>query len=222
VAEILGYKDTDKSIRNHVDVEDKVKLKKIIPAKTAGLKGNQKNTVMINESGLYSLILSSKLPTAKKFKRWVTRKVLPSIRKTGQYKIPQVDPLEVRRLALDERIARTNEIKLLMELSDGDVKMNTALRDYVMNEITGQKLITNGNEKWSRDLTTLCKEEFNYMLNHVEKITAGQIIKKAYVKQFGKNPEKTKLWCNGAMRKVNAYPKDKEQWIIEKLRPVFD
>ena len=79
VAKILGYRDTDKAIRMHVDKEDKYKG----PAKTAG---GLQNCVFINESGFYSLVLSSKLETAKNFKRWVISKVLPSIRKYGFYK----------------------------------------------------------------------------------------------------------------------------------------
>ena len=80
VAKILGYRDTDKAIRRHVDKEDKYKG----PAKTAG---GLQNCVFINESGFYSLVLSSKLETAKNFKRWVTSKVLPSIRKYSYYKM---------------------------------------------------------------------------------------------------------------------------------------
>ena len=78
VAEVLGYKDTSDSLKVHVDEDDKGVGK--IP--TPG--GNQ-NMVLINESGLYSLMLSSKLPGAKKFKRWVTNDVLPSLRKHGMY-----------------------------------------------------------------------------------------------------------------------------------------
>ncbi|OSA88358.1 UNVERIFIED_ORG: phage antirepressor Ant [Clostridium botulinum] len=79
VAEILGYAKPRNAIATHVDEEDK---------KGAPIQGNLGGTqemTIINESGLYSLILSSKLPTAKKFKRWVTSEVLPSIRKTGGY-----------------------------------------------------------------------------------------------------------------------------------------
>ncbi len=80
VADILGYANPRKAIIDHVDEEDKtdgVTIRDSI--------GREQNPVCINESGLYSLILSSKLPTAKKFKRWVTAEVLPSIRQTGTY-----------------------------------------------------------------------------------------------------------------------------------------
>lgn len=84
VAEILGYKDTDKAIRDHVDAEDQELLK---PADLAGLKIPNRGLIFINESGLYSLIFGSQLPEAKKFTRWVTSEVLPSIRKTGTYSV---------------------------------------------------------------------------------------------------------------------------------------
>ena len=74
VADILGYSNTRDALSKHVDNEDKNTV-----AIHDGIQGNP-NQVVINESGLYSLILSSKLPTAKRFKRWVTSEVLPSIR----------------------------------------------------------------------------------------------------------------------------------------------
>lgn len=80
VAVALGYKEPEKAIRDHVENEDKGVSKLDTP-------GGKQSVTIINESGLYSLILSSKLPKAKEFKHWVTSEVLPSIRKTGEYKI---------------------------------------------------------------------------------------------------------------------------------------
>ena len=80
VAEILGYKKPENAVATHVDEEDKT------TTLIQGTGSNYKSkAVIINESGLYSLILSSKLPSAKKFKRWVTSEVLPSIRKHGMF-----------------------------------------------------------------------------------------------------------------------------------------
>lgn len=86
VAELLGYKNASKAVINHVDDEDKQNLMIDIADSQNGnvLKGKSKTTI-INESGLYSLILSSKLPSAKRFKRWVTSEVLPDIRRHGIY-----------------------------------------------------------------------------------------------------------------------------------------
>lgn len=78
IAEILGYKDTVNALKSHVDDEDKLGWQ-------ITTSGQRRKVKIINESGLYSLILSSKLPTAKQFKRWVTSEVLPAIRKHGAY-----------------------------------------------------------------------------------------------------------------------------------------
>ena len=80
VATALGYSDPARAVYDHVDVEDKTSL--LIQQSGSNYKAN---TAIINESGLYSLVLSSKMPNAKKFKRWVTSEVLPSIRKNGMY-----------------------------------------------------------------------------------------------------------------------------------------
>ena len=82
VAEILGYGNTRDALSTHVDEEDKVILQK---SEITTFEIPNRGMTVINESGLYSLILSSKLPTAKKFKRWVTSEILPSIRKHGMY-----------------------------------------------------------------------------------------------------------------------------------------
>ncbi|MDT9544459.1 phage antirepressor [Lactobacillus jensenii] len=79
IAEILGYAKSRNAIKNHVDDEDKK------DAPIQGDLGGTQTMTVINESGLYSLIISSKLPTAKKFKHWVTSEVLPAIRKHGAY-----------------------------------------------------------------------------------------------------------------------------------------
>ena len=88
VAEILGYKDTSDAMKRHVDNEDKL-------TRCFTDSGQNREMYIINESGLYSLILSSKLPKAKEFKRWVTSEVLPSIRKTGTYSTPHMSEMEM-------------------------------------------------------------------------------------------------------------------------------
>ena len=80
VADILGYSRPDHAINNHVDDEDKLMYQ-------IDTLGQKRQMVIINESGLYSLILSSKLPNTRRFKRWVTSEVLPAIRKHGMYAI---------------------------------------------------------------------------------------------------------------------------------------
>lgn len=87
VATALGYSNPSNAVATHVDDEDKTTYS----FQVSGSNYKTKATI-INESGLYSLVLSSKLPTAKKFKHWVTSDVLPTIRKTGKYAVPKITP----------------------------------------------------------------------------------------------------------------------------------
>lgn len=96
VATALGYSDPADALKRHVDDEDKRILK---TGETPVLNLPNRGLTIINESGLYSLVLSSKLPTARKFRRWVTSEVLPSIRRTGGYNLPKDYPSALRALA---------------------------------------------------------------------------------------------------------------------------
>ena len=87
VAAALGYERPDHAIAKHVDNEDKLMYQ-------IDTSGQSRQMYIIDESGVYSLIFSSKMPNAKKFKRWVTNEVLPAIRKTGTYTSPQVEQVD--------------------------------------------------------------------------------------------------------------------------------
>lgn len=97
VAEALGYRNTVDAIQKHIDIEDKL-------TSQIAISGQNRNVVFINESGLYCLILSSKLPKAKQFKRWVTTDVLPAIRRTGKYVVPAAPEMEARKMELLRRL----------------------------------------------------------------------------------------------------------------------
>ncbi|EML6546667.1 BRO family protein [Staphylococcus aureus] len=103
VADILGYTNSRKALSDHVDEEDKL-TSRIVTA------GQNRNVTIINESGLYSLIFSSKLENAKRFKRWVTSEVLPTLRKTGAYQVPS-DPMQALRLMFEATEQTKQEIK---------------------------------------------------------------------------------------------------------------
>lgn len=143
VAEILGYSNTRDALSKRVDDEDKG------VAKCDTLGGIQELTI-INESGFYSLVLSSKLETAKKFKRWVTSEVLPSIRQTGNYisgtskysiedivreTICQVVPIIIQEL--EDRTEREKKAKKEIE------KLETKVRRKI------ERLIYTGNHSYS-------------------------------------------------------------------------
>ena len=105
VAEALGYSNTTKAIRDHVDSEDKLEERIV-------LSGQTRKAMVINESGLYSLILSSKLEQAKMFKRWVTSEVLPLIRQTGTYSLhrKQIESLHHQIEALEPKAEYCDEV----------------------------------------------------------------------------------------------------------------
>lgn len=96
VADILGYQNSSRDINRHVDEEDRQNYQ------NGTSEINNRGMTIINESGLYSLVLSSKLPNTKKFKHWVTSEVLPQIRKTGSYATPQLTGEELMAKALIE------------------------------------------------------------------------------------------------------------------------
>ncbi|HHO4871268.1 TPA: BRO family protein [Staphylococcus aureus] len=103
VADILGYANGRDALSKHVDAEDKL-------TSQIATAGQNRNVTIINESGLYSLIFSSKLENAKRFKRWVTSEVLPTLRKTEAYQIPS-DPMQALRLMFEATEQTKQEIK---------------------------------------------------------------------------------------------------------------
>lgn len=105
VAEVLGYQRADNAIRNHVDDEDKLMHQ-------ISASGQNRNMTIINESGLYSLILSSKLPKAKEFKRWVTSEVLPTIRKNGMYAVDDLLDNPDMAIAAFQRLKKERQLRL--------------------------------------------------------------------------------------------------------------
>ena len=100
VAEALGYNNPRDAISKHVENEDKGVAK-------CDTLGGKQNLTIVNESGFYSLVFGSKLPSAKKFKHWVTSEVLPTLRKTGRYEIPN-DPMGALKLMFEAQ-TQTNE-----------------------------------------------------------------------------------------------------------------
>lgn len=122
VADILEYTNTAKAIRDHVDDEDKL-TERIV------LSGQNREVIFINESGLYSLILSSKMPNAKKFKHWVTSEVLPAIRKTGSYQMQNLSTEMKAILMHDEKLVKIDQRVSNLE--------NTMTIDYGQQKVLG-------------------------------------------------------------------------------------
>lgn len=136
VAEILGYTNPSKALSDHVDEEDKLNNESL---SSLGQRGGW----LINESGLYSLILSSKLPTARRFKRWVTSEVLPTIRRHGVY-------------AVDEVLANPDMlIEALLQLK-AEREINQALKETVA--VQNQQIVEMKPKASYYDVVLNCKD----------------------------------------------------------------
>ena len=138
VASGLGYKNTKNALMRHVDEEDKLGAR-------FTTSGQNREMIVINESGLYSLILSSKLDSARRFKRWVTSEVLPAIRKNGRYELEQQNRvLESRNALLEEITAQqkplTDYARTILS-STQTVTITQIAQDYGMSPVGMNQLL---------------------------------------------------------------------------------
>ncbi|UBH10633.1 BRO family protein [Macrococcus armenti] len=121
VAEILGYKNGSRDINRHVDEEDR--MVQVLPQYQNGTLVSK--TILINESGLYSMIFGSKLESAKRFKRWITSEVLPTLRKTGSYQVKPLTTQEQIQLIAqgnNELVERVEAIETSIPVFPGESK----------------------------------------------------------------------------------------------------
>ena len=140
IATILGYAKPENAIANHVDDEDKTST--LIQGSGSNYKSK---ATLINESGLYSLILSSKLPNARQFKRWVTGEVLPSIRKTGSYSKP-MSQLEIAQYSINLLIEQERKMKAL-EAQQGEQVKRLDIIDSRLEVLNGVHIEGTGRDR---------------------------------------------------------------------------
>lgn len=162
VAKILGYKDTSDALKKHVDDEDKL-------TRRFADSGQSREMYIINESGLYCLVLSSKLPSAKKFKRWVTSEVLPALRKTGQYQVKELSGQELMAKALIEaqsvlaaKDKQIQEMKPKVVFADAVATSHTSILVGELAKILKQNGIDMGQKRlfaWLREKGYLIKRQ---------------------------------------------------------------
>lgn len=162
VADVLGYADTNQAIRKHVDNEDRL-------TRRFDGTGQSRDMTIINESGLYSLVLSSKLPSAKKFKRWVTSEVLPALRKTGQYQVKELSGSELMAKALIEaqnvlaaKDKQIEEMKPKVVFADAVATSHTSILVGELAKILKQNGIEMGQKRlfaWLREKGYLIKRQ---------------------------------------------------------------
>jgi prophage antirepressor-like protein len=207
VASILGYSDKKQAIRKNVDIEDKMKLNELMGCINTTTLNSQPHTIYINESGLYCLVIRSKLESARKFKRWITNEVIPSIRETGSYAVKK----EVDDNQLKLREIQYKEYLILMEQGNC-AKLKQAYQDRLYNEISGGKSST--EKEYSRDIVTILKEEFNKTVDFSVASSIGKHIVKQYRLKYDKDPEKYMKFVNGNNRPVFCYTKEEEKDLI--------
>ena len=164
VATALGYERATKAIQDHVDDEDRDE----VPIQDS--IGRMQKTPIINESGLYSLVLSSKLPTAKDFKRWVTSEVLPSIRKTGGYQLPMTAEQRIAAALIDANklLADYKERAQVLAADNARLTVDNAIMqpkaDY-FDDLVDRNLLTNFTEA-SKQLGVKRKAFIGFMVDH--------------------------------------------------------
>lgn len=194
VAEALGYSKARNAIATHIDSEDKK------DAPIQGTLGGVQEMTVINESGLYSLVLSSKLPSAKKFKRWVTSEVLPSLRKTGQYQVKELSGSELMAKALIEaqnvlaaKDKQIEEMKPKALFADAVATSHTSILVGELAKILKQNGIDMGQKRlfaWLREKGYLIKRQgtdYNMPTQKAMELGLFEIKEGSYVNGSGVN-----------------------------------
>ena len=173
IAEALRYENPQKAIRDHVDEEDKVMGEQNGTPYILDNLGRKQYPIFINESGLYSLIMSSKLPNAKKFKRWVTSEVLPSIRKHGGYIAGQEQMTDEELMAkavlmANSKIQELNHKNQELQMKNSQLTVvNEIMRPKAQyfDELVDRNLLT-GFRETAKALNIKEKKFVNFLLEH--------------------------------------------------------
>lgn len=159
IAQILGYSNPSKAIRDHVTDEDKLMGVQNVTPYIVDTQGRKQYPTLINESGLYSLILSSKLPSAKEFKHWITSEVLPQIRKTGKYAPKPLSREELLAKAVLEADTMIKEQKELIEQKTREIEeKNNKLEEQKPKVIFAESVVASDSAILVRELAHLIKQ----------------------------------------------------------------
>lgn len=204
VAKILGYKNPAKSIRDHVDLEDRFQLEN--EGENESFSHNsQPHSILINESGLYCLILRSKKPEAIQFRKWVTKEVLPAIRKKGQYSVLQ----RTEKDEIDQQLNIIQKYTNLLQICGMDDRDKILIKDMSKNSLIGNNFslteTKSQNTEWS--ISKRLTEHF-YVTNkkaHKKLIAFGKILASEYRKKHNENPPQREQFVSGTIRKINCY-----------------
>ena len=181
VADILGDADTDQALRKRVDNEDKL-------TRQIDGGGQKRNVTIINESGLYALILSSKLQNAKKFKRWVTAEVLPAIRKTGTYTAPLTTEQQIQILAQGNvNLAnRIEGVENKVEILENDMPLYSCEVDEIQGHVKRKAVkVLGGKDSEAYQDASLRASVFKDMYSQLKReygcVASYKSIKRKYI-----------------------------------------
>lgn len=159
IAQILDYTNPSKAIRDHIADEDKLMGVQNVTPYIVDTQGRKQYPTLINESGLYSLILSSKLPSAKEFKHWITSEVLPQIRKTGKYAPKPLSREELLAKAVLEADTMIKEQKELIEQKTKELEeKNNKLEEQKPKVIFAESVVASDSAILVRELAHLIKQ----------------------------------------------------------------
>lgn len=159
IAQILNYTNPSKAIRDHIADEDKLMGVQNVTPCIVDRQGRKQYPTLINESGLYSLILSSKLPSAKEFKHWITSEVLPQIRKTGKYAPKPLSREELLAKAVLEADTMIKEQKVLLEQKTKELEeTNNKLEEQKPKVIFAESVVASDSAILVRELAHLIKQ----------------------------------------------------------------
>ena len=197
VAIALGYADTSDALKKHVDEEDKL-------TRRFDWSGQNREMYIINESGLYSLIFESRLPSAKAFKRWVTGEVLPTLRKTGRYSGHSVEANNINYRSINSYTP--NELRELADLKDKEI----ALREEL--HIVEAKIRNLSEDK------PVSSQDDNKPFSILDSIFCQRILNSPYVRasisSIAKNYNLTGSELNSLLAEYNIQHKEGAVWVI--------
>ena len=201
IAKALGYTDTVNALKQHIAEEDKVMGSQNTTPYILDSMGRKQYPTFINESGLYALIFGSKLESAKRFKRWVTSEVLPSIRKTGSYQKPltQQEMMRIQLGMIDDHETRIENLENNMTIDYG--------QQQVLGDVVNHAVIDALGGKDSEAYKAIGKKVFaecNRDLKHYFNVNARNNVPK---KRFDEAVEYAKSWkpCTNTILLIREY-----------------
>jgi prophage antirepressor-like protein len=243
VALALGYVKTEKAIADHVDIDNKQKLSEILRHPKIGgpekLTYNELQMIYINEPGLYEFIISSKLPSAKEFQKWVTSDVLPSIRKHGQYIIEQERiklikereelDIEIRKQQLHNETTQTlcTAAQTIMKLCPEQSAVEKLFMKDVIENFIAEKstlLAKSVKEKrYMKPLSDIVMDITGKPFKPADYCQLGKAVASEFRKRYtDKKIDKCERTIDGGTRMVNLYESKDLPWIEDIVRHYFD